>query len=119
LQWDRALLPRLLDLLRKIEPRLEIRWDNRAFISLRVPEINRAWAQLRTKEADALHCRFLGKKGQFNLSRIEKFGIEPTLQAGAEGEALLLRFQHDNHMHAQSLRELLQQHLQSFRDMLV
>ena len=111
-------MPRLLELLRKIEPTLEIRWDNRAFISLRIPEVNRAWAQIKTKEADVLHCRFLGKKGQFNLNQIEKFGIEPNLQTGTEGEALVLQFQHENHMHAQALRELLQQHLQGFRALL-
>jgi excinuclease ABC subunit A len=117
LQWDRAILPRLLDLLRQIEPKLEIAWDNRAMISLRVPDVPRAWAYLRTKDPGALHCRFLGKKGQFNLNRIEKFGLDPTLQSASEGEALVLQFQHDNHLHAQALREILQQHLAGFREM--
>ncbi|MSQ93585.1 MAG: excinuclease ABC subunit UvrA [Gemmataceae bacterium] len=117
LQWDRAILPRLLDLLRKVEPKIEITWDNRALISLRVPDITRAWATMRTKDSDALHCRFLGKKGQFNLNQIEKFGLEPTLQPAAEGEALVLQFQHDNHLHAQALREVLQQQLQGFREL--
>jgi excinuclease ABC subunit A len=116
LQWDRALLPRLLDLLRKVEPKLEITWDNRAMISVRVPDVTRAWAYLRTKDSDALHCRFLGKKGQFNLSQIDQFGIEPTLQPASEGEAMVLQFLHDNHVHAQDLREVLRQHLQGFRE---
>jgi len=114
--WDRAILPRLLELLRKVEPKLEITWDNRAMISLRVPDVSRAWAYLRTKDADALQCRFLGKKGQFNLSQIDQFGVEPTLQTAAEGEAMVLQFLHDNHVHAQALREILQQHLQGFRE---
>jgi excinuclease ABC subunit A len=117
LQWDRAILPRLLELLRKVEPKLEVTWDNRALISMRVPDVSRAWATLRTKDSDALHCRFLGKKGQFNLNQIEKFGIEPTLQSISEGESLVLQFQHDNHLHAPALREILQQHLAGFREM--
>jgi excinuclease ABC subunit A len=117
LQWEHAILPRLLDLMRKVEPKIEITWDNRALISVRVPEVTRAWATLRTKDSDALHCRFLGKKGQFNLNQIEKFGLEPTLQAAADGEALVLQFLHDNHVHAPALREILQQHLQGFREM--
>jgi excinuclease ABC subunit A len=116
LQWDRALLPRLLDLLRKVEPNLEVEYDNRTHISLRVPEVKRAWAYLKTKESEALACRFLGKPGQFNLSQVEKFGIEPELQTTSEGQALLLNFQHDNHLHAQDLRELLQQQVQGFRE---
>lgn len=115
--WDRAILPRVLDLLRKVEPKLEIAWDNRAHISIAVPNVSRAWGYLRTKDNEALHCRFLGKKGQFNLNQIEKFGIDPTLQSAADGEALILQFLHDNHLHAQALREILQQHLAGFREM--
>jgi excinuclease ABC subunit A len=117
LQWDRAILPRLLDILRKVEPNLEIAWDNRAHVAVSVPDVSRAWGYLRTKDSDALHCRFLGKKGQFNLNQIEKFGLEPALQPAADGEALVLQFLHDNHIQAQALRELLQQHLAGFREM--
>ena len=113
--WDRAILPRVLDILRKVEPQLEIAWDNRAHVGISVSDVSRAWAYLRTKDNDALHCRFLGKKGQFNLSHVEKFGVEPTLQAAAEGEALVLKFLHDNHLHGQALREILTQHLAGFR----
>jgi hypothetical protein len=100
-----------------VEPKLEIVWDNRAHISISVPDVSHAWAYLRTKNSDALHCRFMGKKGQFNLNQVEKFGIEPTLQEAADGEALILQFLHDNHLHPQALREILQQHLQGFREM--
>src|SRR5262249_19120359 len=116
LQWDRAILPRVIDILRKVEPKLEIAWDNRAHIRISVPEASAAWAYLRTKDSAALHCRFHGKKGQFNLNQIEKFGVEPTLQAAAEGEALILQFLHDNHLHGPALREILTQHLQGFRE---
>ena len=119
LQWDRAILPSVLDILRKAAPDLEVTWDNRAMISVRVPDVSRAWGTLRTKDSDALHCRFLGKKGQFNLNQIEKFGVEPTLESTSEGEALLLQFQHDNHLHAPALREILQQHLAGFRELFV
>ena len=105
------------EVLRQVEPKLEVTWDNRAMISVRVPGVSRAWGYLRTKDSAALHCRFLGKKGQFNLNQIEKFGIEPTLQPASEGEALVLQFQHDNHVHAPALREILQQHLQGFREL--
>ncbi len=115
LQWDRAILPRVLDVLRKVEPKLEIAWDNRGHIGISVPGVNRAWAYLRTKDSDVLNCRFLGKKGQFNLNQIGKFGIEPTLQSAAEGEAMVLQFAHDNHLHPQALREILTQHLAGFR----
>jgi excinuclease ABC subunit A len=117
LQWDRALLPRLLGVVRELEPGLEIKWDVRDQISLRVPGASKAWALWRTKEASGLCCRFFGKKGQFNLSRIEKFGIDPTITDGrADGDVLQLVFQHGEHVHAAELKELLKEHLRGFRE---
>src|SRR5262245_2576369 len=110
-QWDRAILARVIDILRKVEPKNELAGDNRGHVSFSVPDVSRAWAYQRTKDCEALNCRFLGKKGQFNLSHIEKFGVEPTLQTAADGEALLLQFLHDNHVHGPALRDILTQHL--------
>jgi excinuclease ABC subunit A len=116
LQWDRAVLARLIDLVKTIEPKLEIGWDNRLFISLRVPDVSRAWAQWKTKDSAALECRFLGKKGQFNLSQVDSFGVEPRLEATTDGEWLRLSFQHDNHLHASQLKDVLREHLRGFRE---
>src|SRR5439155_17034224 len=78
-QWDRTLLPRVLALLREIEPSLTVSWDNRDSITLRVPGVGRAWAVVRTKSAAALECRFLGRRGQFNLARLEPLGAVAEL----------------------------------------
>jgi excinuclease ABC subunit A len=115
--WDRSLLPRFLDLVKEIEPALEVQWDSRAAITLRVPGINRAWAQWRTKESYGLDCRFQGKKGQFNLSRIESFGESPSISSHrADSDILRLIFQHNEHVHAAKLKELLAEHLRGFRE---
>ena len=102
----------------------EIRWDNRAFISLRVPEVSRAWAQLRTKDADALHCRFLGKPGQFNLNQIEKFGkssprCKRSSEGGSSGAAVPARQPPFALLSCSLVRDLLQQQLQGFRETFV
>jgi excinuclease ABC subunit A len=116
-RWDRGLLPRLLDLVREIEPGLEIVWDARDTIKLRVPGIGRSWAQWRTKESEGLDCRFLGKKGQFNLSRVEAFGMAPAINGDRDGsDVLLLVFQHNDHVHAAKLKELLAEHLRGFQE---
>jgi excinuclease ABC subunit A len=116
-QWDRALLPRMLDLVRELEPGLEVHWDARAAITLRVPGVSRGWAQWRTKESYGLDCRFLGKKGQFNLSRIEAFGQSPGITGNrGDGDVLRLVFLHDEHVHAARLKELLGEHLRGFRE---
>jgi excinuclease ABC subunit A len=115
--WDRALLPRLLELVREIEPGIEVVWTARAAITLRVPGISRAWSQWRTKESYGLDCRFLGKKGQLNLSQIEIFGTSPSI-GGSRKDADVLRlvFQQADHLHAAKLKDLLAEHLRGFRE---
>jgi len=117
-QWDRALLPQLLHLAREVESGLKIEWKNRSAITLRIPGISRSWAQWRTKESYGLDCRFLGKKGQFNLSQIEAFGVSPSISdSRADSDVLRLVFRHAEHMYPAKLKELLAEHLREFRQM--
>jgi excinuclease ABC subunit A len=116
-QWDRALLPRLLDLVREVEPGVEVRWDVQYFITLRVPGVKRWWGQWVTKDAEGLDCRFLGKKGQFNLARVEIFGRSPAINGSrADGDVLRLVFQHADQLHPEKLKDLLTEHLRGFRE---
>jgi excinuclease ABC subunit A len=116
-RWDRALLPRLLELVRELEPGLEVRWDVPYFITLRVPGVSRWWGQWQTKRPEGLDCRFLGKKGQFNLSRVEMFGVSPAINGDRDtSDVLRLVFQHDDHVHAAKLKELLAEHLRGFKE---
>jgi excinuclease ABC subunit A len=117
LKWDRAVLPRLIELVQSIEPNLEIRWDTRDAITLYVPGITRSWAQWRTKDPSGLICRFVGKKGQFNLSQIEKFGKDPQiLRERDETDILQLVFLQADHVHPADLKERLAEHLRGFRE---
>jgi excinuclease ABC subunit A len=117
LRWDRTVLPRLLDLLRQVEPNVEIVWTGRLSITLKVPGIGRSWAQWRTKQAYGLDCRFLGKKGQFNLSQIEAFGVSPSIHSHrSDADILQLVFQQAEHLHPAKLKELLAEHLRGFRE---
>jgi excinuclease ABC subunit A len=117
LRWNRTLLTRLLQLAREVEPGLEVRWDARDAITLRVPGVSRAWAQWRTKKAIALECHFLGKKGQFNLSQIEDLGVSPNIGTQRkDGDLLYLHFQKMDPAQAARLKELLAEHLRGFRE---
>jgi excinuclease ABC subunit A len=117
IQWDRPLLPRLLELAKEVEPALAVEWSSRAAVTLRVPGVSRAWAQLRTKESYGLDCRFLGKKAQFNLSQVEAFGISPSISnSRAEGDLLRLIFQQLDQLQAGKLKQLLTEHLKGFRE---
>jgi hypothetical protein len=107
----------LIALVRGLDADLEIEWDNRAAINLRLKGLGRAWAQWRTKEARGLDCRFIGKKGQFNLSRIEKFGEHPEIVGRKEGEMVKLFFRQAEHVHAAALKEFLAEHLRGFKEM--
>ncbi|HEY7154039.1 MAG TPA: hypothetical protein VH575_08800, partial [Gemmataceae bacterium] len=105
------------ELVREIEPGLEVRWDARDAISLRVPDVGRAWAQWRTKKASALECHFLGKKGQFNLSQVEDLGVSPNIGTQRkDGDLLSLHFQKIDQSAAARLKALLVEHLRGFRE---
>jgi excinuclease ABC subunit A len=117
LEWDRTLLPRLLGLMHEVEPGLKVEWDARDAITLRVPGVSRAWAQWRTKEAHGLDCRFVGKKGQLNLSRVEAFGVSPEINGSrSDSDVLRLVFRQQEHVHRAKLKELLAEHLRGFRE---
>jgi excinuclease ABC subunit A len=115
-QWERGLLPRFLGLVREVEPKLEVRWDVRDAITLRIPGASKAWARWRTKEAEALDCRFLGKKGQFNLTRLEGLGRTPGVHPRDEGDILRLQFRKETQLQPARLKELLSEHLRGFRE---
>jgi excinuclease ABC subunit A len=116
-QWDHALLSRVLGLIREAAPDVEIHWDSRDAILLKVAGIGQSWGRLKTKAAYGLDCQFLGKRGQFNLSQIERFGVSPTVHDW-HGKADLMRlvFQHAEHLHAVRLKELLTAHLTGFME---
>jgi excinuclease ABC subunit A len=116
-EWDRSLLPRLLDVVREVEPGLEVVWTGRALITLKVPGIKRSWAYWRTKASYGLDCRFLGKKGQFNLSRIESFGVSPSICDHAKDyDTVQLVFQNAEHVHAAKLKEFLAEQVRGFQE---
>ncbi len=118
-RWDRTLLPRLIMLMREVEPSVEISWDTRDAILFYVPGISKSWGRFRTKDDAGLDCRFVGKPGQFNLSRIEAFGASPTLSEdrGDGSQMMQLIFLHESHLHAPKLKELLAEHLRGFYEM--
>jgi excinuclease ABC subunit A len=115
-QWERTLLTRLLELVQQVEPQLEIVWNNREYITLKVPGIGRGWAQWRTKEIYGLDCRFLGKPGQFNLSQLEGIGACAELHSRRTGDVLRLVFQQEEQLQPARLLPLLREHLRGFRE---
>jgi excinuclease ABC subunit A len=115
-RWERSLLTRLLGLVREVEPGVAVQWSNRDAITLKVPGINRGWAVWRTKQAEALECRFLGKKGQLNLARLEGLGAAEVDPERADADVLRLQLLDLTAEQAAKLRPLLAEQLQGFRE---
>jgi hypothetical protein len=107
----------LLQVVRGLEPGLDVRWDVQYFITLRVPGVDRWWGQWQTKRAHGLVCRFLGKKGQFNLAQLDGLTASARLDTDHDyGDYLWLVFQHLPLGQVPRLKELLRQHLAGFRE---
>jgi excinuclease ABC subunit A len=117
LYWDRSILPRVLEVVKEVEPKLTIHWDTRDAITLKIPGVSRSWAQWRTKDNKALDCRFIGKKGHLNLSQVETLGVSPTIHHHrADCDLLRLNFQRTEQIHAERLKEVLAEHLKGFTE---
>jgi excinuclease ABC subunit A len=116
--WDRSILPTFLAIAREAVPGLELQWDARDAITLRLPGVSKGWGRVRTKDNTALDCRFLGKPGQLNLSRIEGIGKDSSLAADRAdgGEVMRLLFHRHEELPRGKLKELLAVHAKGFRE---
>ena len=116
-KWDRTILPKLVKLLREIDPTLEFKWDVRDAFGVKPRGATRGWARIKTKEADALECWFVGRPGQFNRGQVEAFGRDPKLENDrTDGIDLLkLWFVNGGHFPAAELKRFLADHLRRFK----
>jgi excinuclease ABC subunit A len=116
--WDRSILPMFLAIVREAVPGLEVQWDARDAITLRVLGISKGWGRVRTKDNEALDARFLGKPGQMNLARLEGIGKDSTLTADRAdgGEVMRLQFHRHEELPRAKLKALLAEHAKGFRE---
>ncbi|MFO0849143.1 MAG: excinuclease ABC subunit UvrA [Gemmataceae bacterium] len=118
-KWDPAVLSRLLSAVKEVAPDVEVKWDVRDAITLRPPGATRMWGRVKTKEPGFVEAWFVGKPGQFNLSRVDGIGRDPELDTDrTDGTAVLkLRFATPDQLKPAELKTLLTEHLNGFRQM--
>ncbi|HSQ58736.1 MAG TPA: excinuclease ABC subunit A, partial [Gemmata sp.] len=116
-KWDRSLLPKLVKLLRDIDPSLELKWDVRDAITIRPAGSSRFWCRIKTKESKALEVWFTSKRGQVRLSQFENVGRSAALEGDRkdESEVLKLWLVRANHLETSELKPLLAEHLKEFK----
>jgi len=116
--WDRSILPTFLAIVREAIPGLEISWDARDGITLRLPGFSKGWGRVRTKDNEHLDARFFGKPGQLNLSRLEGIGKDSEFARDRAdgGEVMRLLFHRHDDMPRAKLKELLAEHAKGFRE---
>jgi excinuclease ABC subunit A len=116
-KWDRALLPRLVKVLREIDPALEFKWDVRDAVTVYPSGAGRFWARLKTKESDALEVWFTGRRGAVKPAQFEHIGRDARVEGDrADGsEVLKLWFVTSAHLDAPRLKALLADHLNAFK----
>jgi excinuclease ABC subunit A len=117
LYWDRSVLPAFLSIVREAVPGLEVQWDARDAITLRVPGVGKGWGRVRTKDNEALDARFLGVPGQMNLSKLEGIGKDSSLAADRAdgGEVMRLLFHRHEELPRAKLKALLTEHAKGFQ----
>ncbi|HMO36257.1 MAG TPA: hypothetical protein PKA06_09450, partial [Gemmatales bacterium] len=70
-QWDQALLPQLLSLLKKIDSEAEFNFNLRDAIHVKPSLCKAFWVRMKTKQANALELICYCTKGQFNITRFD------------------------------------------------
>jgi excinuclease ABC subunit A len=116
-KWDRTLLPRLVKLLREIDPALEFKWDVRDAVTVRPQGAQRAWARIKTKESESLETWFVGRPGQLNLGRLEGVGRDSAIEGDrTDGiDVLKLWFVTAADLPTAKLKPVLADHLRAFK----
>ena len=116
-KWDRSLLPKMVKLLRDIDPTLEFKWDVRDAVAVYPRGASRFWARLKTKETDAMEVWFVGHPGTAKLSQFENFGRDATIEGDRNDGIDLLKMWlvTGDHLDAAKLKPLLVEHLNAFR----
>jgi len=117
--WDRSILPAFLSIVREVVAGLEVQWDTRDSIMLKIPGIGKGWGRVRTKDNEALDVRFVGMPGQMNLSRLEGIGKDSSLAADRAdgGEVMRLLFHRHEEMPRAKIKSLLTEHANGFRQL--
>jgi excinuclease ABC subunit A len=116
-KWDRSLLPKLIKLIRELDPTLEFKWDVRDAVTIRPPGASRFWARLKSKEAPALEAWFIGRPGQMNLGRLEGVGRDALIEGDrTDGiDVLKLWFVTSDNLPVAKLKPVLADHLRAFK----
>jgi excinuclease ABC subunit A len=116
-KWDRSLLPKLIKLLRDIDPTLEFKWDVRDAVTVRPQGAQRAWARIKTKESASMETWFVGRPGKLNLGRLEGVGHDALIEGDrTDGiDVLKLWFVTAANLLLAKLKPVLAEHLSEFK----
>lgn len=116
--WDVEVLKQLAALVQQIDPELEINWNLRDAVHLRPKGASKFWSRWKTKDPMSLECQFLGKRGQFNLVRLEPFGLTHSINRDKEsGDLLCFRFRTVEQLKPVEFKKLIKECLDGFNKM--
>ena len=115
-KWDRALLAKLLQFLKETDSNIEVKYDIRDAITVRLPGISRYWVRIKTKEIASLEAWFVAPPGKFNGARFEGIGPAAVVEGDrAEGcDLVKLHFVLGEQLDAKKLLPLLKELRQRF-----
>jgi len=108
-QWDRSLLPTLVEVVKEAAPNVEIIWTNRDAITFRSGPGGCIWGRVKTKDADALSCHFICPTGQFNLARLGTIGWTRNLVQDDTVDRIDFSFRRPEELQPLVLKELLRE----------
>jgi excinuclease ABC subunit A len=106
--WDRRLLPKLIETISSVGQDIEAKWDLRDAVTFRTGQGGQ-FAKIWTKRDDACDLQFSSPKGLFNLSRLEAAGAAHCeIDQSKDGkDTLLFRFRSVDQVNSRALASIV------------
>jgi excinuclease ABC subunit A len=116
-KWDRALLPKLVKLLRELDPALEFKWDVRDAVTVYPKGAGRFWCRIRTKDRDSMEVWFVGRPGQAKPAQFADVGGSAEIERDrSDGiELLKMWLVRASDLDPAKIKPLLAEHLKAFK----
>ena len=116
--WDVEVLRKLAAIVQELGQEVELNWNLRDAIHVRPIGATKFWSRWKTKDPLALECHFVGKRGQFNLARLEPFGMTHSINRDKEsGDLLCFRFRTVEQLKVMEFKQLLTECLKGFQEL--
>ena len=119
IEWDVEVLERLQQLIEQTAPASEFDWSNKQIVHVKIPDFEKPWISLHTKQIDGIRLMIRGPKDSTSLGRVADFANETSVDSEDNFNVLKMKFTDADQVDSPDLREFLIEQLANIMAMKV